>query len=145
MKRFLKTVWIQFKKHWKNILCLALFGAVVLWKGLLCPIKYITGIACPGCGMTRALRAVLRLDLAAAFYYHPLWILLPVLGILYLILKRRNAQRYINLLWTVACAVLLGVYFYRLLMGPHEIVVWSPENGLIARWIGYVRSLFLSE
>ena len=134
-------------KHKTKIISeiLAILLIFLFYYVMGCPIRYLFGVCCPGCGMTRALRAVLRLDLAAAFYYHPLWILLPVLGILYLILKRRNAQRYINLLWTVACAVLLGVYFYRLLMGPHEIVVWSPENGLIARWIGYVRSLFLSE
>jgi hypothetical protein len=45
----------------------------------------------------------------------------------------------------VACGVMIGVYLYRLIMGPHEIVVWRPENGLIAKWIEYVRSLFLSE
>jgi hypothetical protein len=122
-----------------------LIGVFFLVWGLPCPIKYLTGIACPGCGMTRALRAVVRLDFSAAFYYHPLWILLPVLGILYFILQRKKAQRYVNLLWMVACGVMIGVYLYRLIMGPHEIVVWRPENGLIAKWIEYVRSLFLSE
>ena len=40
--------------------------------GIGCPIKYLTGISCAGCGMTRAWRCVLKLDFARAFSYHPL-------------------------------------------------------------------------
>ena len=50
--------------------------AVILSYHLLtwftgCPFRFFFGISCPGCGMTRALLAALRLDFAAAFSYHP--------------------------------------------------------------------------
>ncbi|MBQ3537445.1 MAG: DUF2752 domain-containing protein [Clostridia bacterium] len=38
-----------------------------------CPINKFTGLLCPGCGNTRAAMALLRLDIAAAFSYNPLF------------------------------------------------------------------------
>lgn len=38
--------------------------------GITCPIKFLTGISCAGCGMSRAWIAVFHLDLARAFYFH---------------------------------------------------------------------------
>jgi hypothetical protein len=45
--------------------------------GIGCVFVEFLGIPCPGCGMTRALRALLRLDLAAAFSYNPLIFAMP--------------------------------------------------------------------
>lgn len=61
-------------------LCLAL-GATALALYLLdlgCVFKWVTGLSCPGCGMTRAWLAALRLDLAAAVAYHPLFWTVPL-------------------------------------------------------------------
>jgi hypothetical protein len=41
----------------------------------LCPIRRCTGHACPGCGMTRALGALVRGDVELALRYHPLVVL----------------------------------------------------------------------
>ena len=43
-----------------------------------CIFRLMTGIPCPGCGMTRAWLAALRLDFAAAFAYHPLFWVVPI-------------------------------------------------------------------
>lgn len=37
-----------------------------------CPFALCTGMACPGCGMTRAASRLLRGDIASAVSYHPL-------------------------------------------------------------------------
>lgn len=43
-----------------------------------CPIKKITGLYCPGCGITRMLLSILQLDVYQAFRYNPLlFICLP--------------------------------------------------------------------
>lgn len=62
----------------------ALLGCAVLLilLGGLCPARTLLGIPCPGCGMSRAVCAVLSLDFSAAFAYHPLWPLLPLVAIL---------------------------------------------------------------
>ena len=40
-----------------------------------CPVKHLTGLDCPGCGSTRALGALTRLDAGAAFDHN---LLVPV-------------------------------------------------------------------
>ena len=53
-----------------------------------CPIYAIFHINCPGCGMTRAYKALLRLDLPAAFAFHPLFPI-PAIWLLYHIFRKR--------------------------------------------------------
>ena len=52
--------------------------------GITCPIKFITGVSCAGCGMSRAWLACLRLDFKKAFYYHPLFIFPPCMVCVFL-------------------------------------------------------------
>ena len=48
---------------------------------LPCPFHLVTGLLCPGCGVTRMSLALLRLDFAAAWQANPaLLLLLPVLA-----------------------------------------------------------------
>lgn len=41
----------------------------------ICPFALVTGVACPGCGLTRAAAALMRGDLVAAWEFHPLILL----------------------------------------------------------------------
>ena len=43
-----------------------------------CIVKFIVGIPCPGCGLTRAWLSVFSLDFAAAFRCHPLFWTVPI-------------------------------------------------------------------
>ena len=54
---------------------LALLSAVTL--GWNCPVQHFTGVPCPGCGLSRAAVALLRLDFHTAFRYHPMVFVLP--------------------------------------------------------------------
>ncbi|MGQ0848247.1 MAG: DUF2752 domain-containing protein [Actinomycetota bacterium] len=38
----------------------------------VCPFALLTGTACPGCGMTRAIAWIIRADLGRGVAYHPL-------------------------------------------------------------------------
>lgn len=62
----------------------AALALLYIFGGGLCIFRLLTGIPCPGCGMTRALAAVLRGDAASAFSFHPLWWTLPLLLLLLL-------------------------------------------------------------
>lgn len=77
-----------------------------------CIFRKITGFLCPGCGITRAILAAVRLDLAKAFAYNQfMFIALPALA--YIIVKNdyvfvkygnRKLSRFDNILIFICIA-----------------------------------------
>ncbi len=62
------------------------YGIFAKYTGLAipCPIYAVTGLKCPGCGVTRMCLAMMRLDFHGAFLCHPvLFLLLIPLGIVF--------------------------------------------------------------
>ena len=106
-----------------------IFFAVV---GVGCPIKYTTGISCMGCGMTRAIVAACKLNFKAAFYYHPLWVLLPV-GVVVFLLRKRINPTVLKVLFWMAMVAFVIVYFIRMFDTHNHVVVFEPENNIIGR------------
>ena len=79
-------------RHWKRILprivLLILLGAsllVAVWRETPCLIRQFTGVICPTCGMSRAWLAFFRMELGAAFCYHPMFWSIPVLALAFLL------------------------------------------------------------
>ena len=58
-----------------------------------CVFKEITGLDCPGCGMTRAVLAMLDGDFYQAFRFNMLVFVLAPIYLLYLYFERKNKQR----------------------------------------------------
>ena len=59
------------------------YALFCLWTGFAipCPIRTVTGLLCPGCGVTRMCLALLRLDFVGAWSANPgLLMLVPVLA-----------------------------------------------------------------
>lgn len=57
-----------------------------------CVFKKITGLDCPGCGMTRAALAILDGDFYQAFRFNMLVFILAPIYLLYLYFERKNKQ-----------------------------------------------------
>lgn len=94
----------------------AAYAIIMLVLGNACPTYAILGICCPFCGMTRAHLAALRLDFAAAMYYHPAFFCgLPFLWLLSHehFFKSKWARVLRSVLLGVMLAALLGVYIWR--------------------------------
>lgn len=69
-----------------KLICLAVFALLLLiWNiwDLPCPFLALTGIPCPGCGMTRAWLCALRLELGSALCLHPMFWSVPILAALF--------------------------------------------------------------
>ena len=75
--------------------------------GVTCPIKYITGISCAGCGMSRAWIALLHFNIHEAFMYHPLFFLPPVVVIVMLLKSKINIKSYKIFMFTMAGAFVI--------------------------------------
>ncbi|MBO4902666.1 MAG: DUF2752 domain-containing protein [Lachnospiraceae bacterium] len=124
-------------KQWKYNLLIAgllLFFALLSTLRLYsCPFERIFGIPCMLCGMTRALKSVLRLDLAAAFYYHPLWPLVILAAIL-CILKQLHlihpSKRLVNAAVYTVGALLLICFVLRHIFGS-PVVAPHFETSLL--------------
>lgn len=132
---------MELKKH-KDLICLAativFIYAVMHFVGIGCPIKFVTGISCLGCGMTRAWLSVLKLDFSAAFYYHPLFMLPPVAAVVYLAKSKINLKIYKIIMLTIVIAF-ITMYLYRLIFTDGDIVVFEPGNNIIFRLLEYER------
>lgn len=126
------------KELWNMLLAvvavIAVYG-VFHAVGIGCPIKFVTGISCMGCGMTRAWLSVLRLDIKGAFHYHPaFWV--PPLFIIFLYLKHtkklKNNKLYIYFIFT-SIMIFVIIYFVRLIWQNDNIVVFQPQNNILSK------------
>lgn len=119
------------KKHSSTISAIAaivlLYASFSLF-GINCPIKYVTGVSCAGCGMTRAWLHILRLDLGAAFHFHPLFWTVPVVMVLFFL--RGRFPRLFQVAAGVVAVLFLVVYFVRMFDSGCDIVVFEPYNSV---------------
>ena len=97
-------------------------------SGIGCPIRFATGISCPGCGMSRACMSVLKLDFAKAFYYHPLFWLMPVVVVMYLFREKIPGVIQKSFTW-IFILLFLGVYIYRMCFGDSDVVSINITRG----------------
>ena len=124
----IKRITISFPKPVKVVLLHILVFSVAIGYFLLinllginCPIRYITGIPCPGCGVTRSFIALLSLDFKASFYYHPLT--LVILPCAYILIHQRVnpiiriPKRVRTAIFVIIITLMLCVYFVRLFFG----------------------------
>lgn len=125
------------RKDAQALLGILLFYAVIESLGITCPIRFLTGVSCAGCGMSRAWLCLLRLDIAGAFACHPLfWLPLPAaIAFLY---RRKLPKAVYTGGAVLVCALFLAVYAVRLFTPDDAIVVWRPEQGLVYRIVSSV-------
>ncbi len=88
--------------------------------------------------MTRAYLALLRLDFAAAFSYHPLFILPPI-ALLLIVFKEKISKRLYYSLWFTIIGAFLIIYVLRILDVNDTVVVFEPKRGLIYRVFDFMR------
>ncbi|MBS5934124.1 MAG: DUF2752 domain-containing protein [Clostridiales bacterium] len=118
----------------KSQIIVVVFLSIVLLNifHISCPIKYISGISCAGCGMTRAWLSLLHLDFSAAFTYHPLFMLGPIVALLFIFNSYIHRKPRI-LIWSFLVSAFIIVYLLRLFVFPDNIVVANPADSIILK------------
>lgn len=133
----LKELFIKHKDALLSVAAVALLYLVLFLLGITCPIKFATGVSCPGCGMTRAWLSVFRLDFAAAFDFHPIFWIVPLVALFMLLKKRIPALRGLPSKIALIAVVLLfvAVYLFRMFDPDCTVVVFQPTNSIFYRII----------
>lgn len=99
-----------------------------------CPIRFFTGISCPGCGMTRAIFELLHFDLKTALYYHPLFFITPFMYFFFLF------EAYFNptlnkIIWAITIILFITVYIIRLFILHNDVVTIDIYQGIMIKLI----------
>ena len=128
--------WRKYRSLIPVVAAIVLLYAFFALSGIGCPIKFTTGVSCAGCGMTRAWQHILQLDLAAAFYFHPLFWTIPVAVVLFFLKNR--FPRLFRVAAGVIAVLFIVVYLVRMSDRSCDIVVFEPYNSAL---ISIVRRL----
>lgn len=99
-----------------------------------CPIKYLTGVSCPGCGITRAFFCFFRGDLREAFAYNPMFFV-AVPFVIFVIFERLINRKLFKVCIALICISLILTYIYRMLFMRSDVVVFNPREGLLYKII----------
>ena len=137
-------IYKKYKSEIGLVIALAIYVIFLQISGIHCPIRYLSGISCPGCGMSRACLSALRLDFASAFYYNPAWVALLPAGVGYFVLKIKGRRRLAVATLALFCAILVAVYITRLVIGDSPIVTVNLRDGAIYKLISRL-SEFISK
>jgi hypothetical protein len=108
--------------------------AIFTFLHIGCPIRFVTGISCPGCGMTRAVLSVLHFNFKDAFYYHPLFFLAPVMYGLFLFdafIKPSISKA----IWSIIILLFLLTYAFRVFIVPSDVVTIDISKGIMLKLI----------
>lgn len=117
--------------------------------GAFCPMVILTGLPCPGCGMTRAAFLILTGQWALATRYNPaVWIWLAV-GLYFAWNRYGKGRRAAGVLYLAggAALVMTAVYFYRMAVCfPGEAPMVFGEDNLLGKILPFynevLRKLF---
>ncbi len=106
----------NFKQKMMISVFMLTYAGVLQWLHIGCPILLVTGIRCWGCGMTRALLSVLRLDFAKAFSYHMMFWSVPILYLGFLFDGKILKNKIANLtMWIVLAVGYVGNWLFQVL------------------------------
>lgn len=118
-----------------SLMAMILLALVLFILDIGCPTRFLTGICCPGCGMTRAVMHLCKGDVAGAIHYHPLVFTLPIIVVLF-VFKDRINKKVLNIILITIIVLFIFVYIIRLLDPNNEVVYADITKSIIYKIIG---------
>ena len=103
------------------IIALVLIIVFAFYYYIGCPIRFLTGLPCPGCGMRHAAYYLITGNINEAIRWHPLIFAMPI-AILILIFHKKFSKISLTFFLVFFVTLFIGVYIYRFL-DPTDIVV----------------------
>ena len=121
-----------------SIIILILLSILKVYK---CPFKYLFGIPCPSCGLTRAFISLFKLNIKKSFYYHALWPVVAITLIFFCLyqLKIINiSKKRANIIIIILIILFAGYYIIRHAIGS-PIVKINFNKSLIFKLYNIIK------
>ncbi len=122
---------------------LVLFTIMYVTFGTNCISVWLTGMPCPGCGLTRAGLAVLRFDFVEAWEMNPFIYAIGVYVVVVLIYRYlfNKKWKFVNMCGIIIAIAMCIYYIYRMKNGfPTEKPVDYHQHNLLTQLITWYRS-----
>ncbi len=123
--------------RWAIIFIIAYFVLIGTILPSTCPLYLLTGIPCPGCGMSRAFLSLLQLDFAGAFRMHPFVYAVAVLFLFFCldryIIKKDLSQVLFVLMIITACGMIVFYVWRMITQFPGDPPMNYYEGSLLCR------------
>ena len=126
----LKRLWNERKSYIIAFAAIFTFVFIMWMLNIPCPIKYVTGISCAGCGMSRAILSALKLDFLSAFAYHPLWVVVIPAVIALVLLGANGKKRASNVLLVSLCALFFITWIIRIVLCDEIVSINFSESAI---------------
>ena len=121
------------------IVCIGVYLNKVFNIG--CVIRYITGIPCMACGLTRAYVYFFQGNIVEALKMHPVFFLAPII-VMYMLIELFNLNKEINRklykITFVSIVVFIIVYLIRLILIKDSIVQIELKDGVLYQGIKFI-------
>ena len=150
MKQIVSRVWADIWKYkWVIIGFLIYYSISHFFWGAYCPMLLITGLPCPGCGMSRAIFFVLTMQFSRAWAMNPiafLWVPLIFAFFLLRYFFGKSIKKLQPYLILVLFATIL-YYMYRMMLYFPSVspMAYRNDNILASLFTGYekiIRMIF---
>ena len=96
------------------LVCTYIYVNFFMTKGfdIPCPIKSLTNLECPGCGITRMFISIFKFDFYQAFRYNPLLFILFILYMIKLIIDlfTDKLDKIVNTKFYIGLIIVLVIY-----------------------------------
>lgn len=144
MKKQIRFIWMRLRNDaWMyrgaflGLLCYYVAARIMFHA--FCPMVILTGLPCPGCGLSRAVWFLLTGQFARSFAMHPLavcWLLLTAYFAVNRYVTGRGITKPFLSAFLIVCMATLVLYGYRMLrFFPDRPPMSYTGHNLMERWI----------
>lgn len=136
MREIGKRIWHDVETYWAAAAALALYTVMVnLLFHHFCPMVIISGLPCPGCGLTRSFVYLASGKVQQSIYINPMGI--PIAGILIYFFWNRyilgRKAKWMMRLIIIAVVMLLVLYFWRMyVFFPNRVPYIYTEGNILS-------------
>ena len=123
------------------LILVAIWAGISFIFGTFCPVAFVTGFPCPGCGLTRAALSLISLHPVRAWDYNPSLYLWAAMGLAFIV-RRYFQGKELSPLRPLFAAVIVAtvlIYIWRMIhCFPGSVpMVYTPGNCLENLLPGY--------